>query len=287
MIPFTLGLIGGLLDRQGFYFVVAACVILTVHYRLTGQLRDVLCASISAAIALQLYNLVFAPLTIRSLNGYWPEFSYQMIPLAEIGRLPNHMLRASALLLENTALLLGGFQVVALTVVALVCALAWRRMAWPADLRHPARLWEHLRHNAPSRVLAYCVLAMGLHIVMFGLMIARHGYVYRWMDHRYWYYTIPFLASALFGILLGLEGGMTHLPRHYRRLLPLVLAIVALSNGLSLAHYRQIMTRGEWFGPVHTQCTALKASLRRGVAEPGLDPEYRAFFDHLQRPSRR
>ena len=83
-VALVLALVAGLLDRQGYFYVLTACSILFIHVRLTGELKDLLRATIAAAIILTLYNLVLAPVLIRFLNGYWPNFSYQRLPMAEL-----------------------------------------------------------------------------------------------------------------------------------------------------------------------------------------------------------
>jgi hypothetical protein len=118
---------------------------------------------------------------------------------------------------------------------------------------------------------------------MFALMLARHGYVYRWVDHRYWYYPMPFLATALFALLVTLDLAMPRLPSRLRRLAPAGLALVVISNVLTLDYYQALMRSGPWFGPVSVQSELLKASLRQGQPDPGLDPEYRSFFDYHRR----
>ncbi len=280
-VTFALAVTAGLLDRQGLFCVLAASVILGVHYRWTRQLLDLLVATVTAVVVLQLYNFAIGPLTINALNGYWPDFSYQAIPLREVLRLPNHMVRAIDLLLQNTALMLGGFQLVAIALVVLVAAVAWRRRAeWSRGLRSRSEVMAYLRYDPRGRVLAYCLLVFASQVVMFALMIARHGYVYRWIDHRFWYYPLPYLAVALFGMLLAADFAMRHVQGRYRRALPLLLVALTVSNCLSLDRYREIMVNGPWFGPIYIQCEALKASFRSGSPDPQLDPAYRAFFEH-------
>jgi hypothetical protein len=116
---------------------------------------------------------------------------------------------------------------------------------------------------------------------MFALMIARHGYVYRWIDHRYWYYPIPFLALALCGLLLALDAGLEHASRRQRTMIAIALALLAVSNVLSLEPRRDVMRSGQWFGEVYPQCELLKASLRNGAPALGLAPEYQALYQHL------
>jgi hypothetical protein len=118
------------------------------------------------------------------------------------------------------------------------------------------------------------------HLVMFALMIARQGYVYRWVDHRFWYYPLPFVALVLCGALLAVHRWRPAAGRTARRLVPIVLAGVVLSNLASLPAQRDVMASGPWFGEIYPQCQRLKDSLRTGAPDPALDPAYRALFDH-------
>lgn len=277
-LVFTLTLVAGLLDRQGFFCAVAAAALLALHYRWTAQLRDVLVASVTAVIVLQVYNLLVAPLTIHAVNGYWPDFSYQMIPTRELLRLPSHVLRAVALLFQNTALLFGGSLIVGALLALWGLIVASQSVAWPAGARTWSGMLVWLRRDAPGRLLVYGLLVLAAQVLLFALMIARHGYVYRWIDHRYWYYPIPYLVVAVFGALLVLNAQLPRLGDRDRRWLPVALLVLAAGNVVGLGYHREVMKSGPWFGPVHAQCLLLKTSLRNNRADPGLDPEYRALF---------
>jgi hypothetical protein len=280
-ITFALLLVAGLLDRQGVFYGLVACGLLILHYRISGHLRDLLIAAAAAGLVLQLYDFVLAPLAVLALNGYWPALDYQLIPLSEALRPQIHVSRAIRLIVENVALLLGGLPLVLLALTALGVVLAWRRVGRATGSRGLGAVGRRLRLRDPiGRAVIYGLLGLAAQVAMFALMIARHGYVYRWVDHRYWYYPIPFLATVLFGLLVALDLAMPRVPVRLRRLVPVALALVAISNVLTLDYYRALMRSGPWFGPVSTQSELLKASLRQGKPDPGLDPEYLSFFDY-------
>ncbi len=154
---FVLALIAGLLDRQGFFYVLAGCALLFVHVRLTdGELRDLLKATVAAALALVVYNVALAPLVIHGVNGYWPDFSYQRVPLLELLSRPQiHMSRAGRLLFMNLAMLFGGFTGVALVIIVGTSLLAWSRFKAPFDVRNRQDAVRYLLHDHRGRVVAY------------------------------------------------------------------------------------------------------------------------------------
>jgi hypothetical protein len=272
--------VAGLLDRQGAFMVLAAALLLWVHARRTGRLRGAAWAMTAVAGGAQLYNFAVGPLVIWSLNGYWPDFSFQRIPAGELWRLPNHALRAVALLSQNILIVFGGRWEIAAAGVIGFAILASRRgwIDWRGPLR---RLREYCRSGRHGRLVEIVLWALASQVAMFALMIARHGYVYRWIDHRYWYYPLPFLALAACGLLLLVNAWAQRASPRSQRVLALVLVGSVVGNLLTLGHRRDVMLTGEWFREVHQQCTLLKAALRDGSPRDGLTPGYAALYAHL------
>jgi hypothetical protein len=277
---FLLTLAAGLLDRQGAYLTLVAAALLIVHVRRTGEQRGAAVATVAGAVAVQAYGMLVGPWVVYALNGYWPDFSYQRVPASELLRLPNHLLRSLSLLAQNTLLMFGGNWIVSGGAALIAAVAMWRHeaarkapgvRAWLSRLRSSGPAWR-LRHYAGWILLSQ--------LLMFALMIARHGPVYRWIDHRFWYYPLPFLALLLCGGLLALRAWAPALPGRQRRLLPAVLTVLVLSNLLSLDHRRDIMVSGPWFGQVYPQCQLLKTSLRVGEPHPQLNGPFRLLFDH-------
>ena len=278
-IAFCLALFAGLLDREGVFYTLTGCLILYVHYRWTGQLGDVLAAFAVAAGVLQFYNFVLAPVAIHTLNGYWPDFSYQTLPRGQAALAPLNLPFALVMLLENALLLLGGLPGVAILIVA-VLATALVRATVQATDRRMSYLMGFLTYEPDRRTVIYGVLAFAPQVLMFSLMIARHPYVYFWLDHRYWYYAMPYVVTVLFGLLLALNAAMGKLPRSRHWVASLVLLMIVFSNVAGLNHHRRIMRESPWFGPVYLQSEALRSSLKSGVPDPSLDSYYRPFFEY-------
>ena len=277
LVAFGLLVIAALLDRQGFFYVLLACALLLFHFLITRKLKDLLIASVGAAIVAHLYNVVIGPAIIWAVNGQRPDFTFQRIPMADLVSLPVHCLKAAQVLTANLAAMAGGYYVVGYFVVALVTAwLVWGAIVFYKESERGKR-WEHYR-SGQSLAIVYAVIIVAAHVVMFGLMIARHAYVYDWVDHWYWYYPLPFLVVALLGLAVLFNAALPRLRDRQVRILRIALVLIALSNLLHLPAYRKVMASGEWFGPVYTLSENLKASIRNDYRHPDLGGEFERFF---------
>lgn len=282
LVTFVLLVTASLLDRQGFFYVLSACFLLFVHFLLTRKLKDLLIASVAAAIFAHVYNVFLGPAIIWAINAQRPDFSFQHIPAAHWANLPAHCLRAGQLLLVNLVAMAGGYLVVGYLVLGLVAAwLLWKGITFYKE-PEPGRRWEHYKSNQ-SLAIWYTLMIIGLHIVMFGVMITRHAYVFTWIDHWYWYYPLPFLVVTLFGLALLLHGVLPGLQTKQRVILRLALVFIALSNLAHLPAYRTIMAGGDWFGPIYNMSENLKASIRHRYPHPDLGGEFERFFVFHQR----
>lgn len=157
-------------------------------------------------------------------------------------------------------------------LVLLVCLGRARRRPGAARLAA-----GQLVRSPSGRALLYTGLVLLANIVMFTLMIARHPPVADWMDHRYWYYTLPWLTIVLFGIVAGLNAILSTTTLGERRALQAGLALLVAGNLASLPHYRQLMVKGPWFSLVHPQSERAKVFMRTGADDPWLAPNYREF----------
>ncbi|HYJ03488.1 MAG TPA: hypothetical protein VEX43_00010 [Chthoniobacterales bacterium] len=277
LFSFALLVVAALLDRQGFFYVLIACVVLLVHYLMTRRLKDLLIAAAAAAIFGHLYNVVLGPAIIWAVNGQQVDFGFQRIPAEELAKLPVHCLKAGRLLFANAAGMVGGYYVVGYLVLSLVAA--W--FGWRAILFYKGWMPEKRREqfkSGQSLGIIYALMVLAAQIVMFGLMIARHPYIYDWMDHRYWYYPLPFLMTVLLGLALLLNALIPRLRIGQRQVLRVALVLIAVSNLLHLPAYRNLMVGAPWFGPVYARAEKLKVSIRNRSADPELGEEYNRFF---------
>ena len=275
----TLGLllVGALLDRQGFFYVLITFSVLLVHFLLTRRLKDLLIASGAAAVLAHLYNWVFGPAIIWAVNSYRVDFFYQRIPLEELAKFPVLSLKAIRLLVANMAAMLGGYYVVGYLVLGVItCWLVWKAIGLYRE-RAPGKFRE--RYGSGARLaIIYGLMVLALQIVMFALMLARHRFIYDWVDHWYWYYSLPFLMTVLFGLALLLHALLPTLVPIQRRVLRVVLVLIAISNLLHLPANRKLMLTSQWFSQEYPLSEMLKASIRHHWRHPDMDEEYTRFF---------
>jgi len=247
---FFLGMLMSLCDRQGFYYLITATIIVAMLWlarmargaqRWPNPFRIIL-TLLAAIIAAILYNQVIAPLIIHSLNGYWPSFDYQHLTRAQLFD-PALPAEAWDMFQAQVSLFFGNLPFAAACLIGAIVLLPSMRRSAPRS-RTGGGFLRVLLDDIPIATLASAAALTGLLFVM----IARHPPVYSIPDHSYWYYTFSIHVIILFGITtwFGLLGSRSH-PR-WRPALWLVLLILI---GLNVEHYRQqrqIMINSEqWF----------------------------------------
>ena len=277
LLTFGLLLVAALLDRQGFFYVLIAFAVLLVHFILTRKLKDLLLASGAAALLAHLYNWHFGPAIIWAVNAYRVDFFYQRIPAEDLAKLPAHSLKAIRLLIENMAAMLGGYYVVGYLVIGVIAGwLIWQALG--ALKKEAPGTFRERAGSGASLTIIYVVMVFALQILLFSLMIARHRFIYEWVDHWYWYYSLPFLMTVLFGLALLLNAVLPRLNTRGRRVLRVVLILIAISNLLHLPANRKLMLTSQWFSQEYSFSEMLKASIRNHYRHPDLDAEYTRFF---------
>jgi hypothetical protein len=272
-----LAIVMGLLDRQGFFYVAALAVMLATHYYCTGQLRDLVIILIASLILLQLYNIVVAPIIIHAVNGYWPDLSYQALPSEHLPRLPIYAVLATSMLAENAVRFAGGSGWLAAPLVVAISAglLVTVVMRAPPGKRR-RELTNTLAWQPNRRVVMYGLLATSLQVLMFALMITRHPQVYVALDHRYFYYPLPFMTTLLFGALVLIDAVEFRVAAGMW-IVRTSLLVALLGNILTLPHHMRVMKLGAWFGEVSSQTAALKHALANNTSVLAMQTEYARF----------
>ena len=259
---FSAGLAMSLLDRQGLFYLVVVGLVLAAAWLRTRRGLPVL-LGVAAAVAVWLvYLYLLGPWIIHSQNGYWPEMRFQRFRPAALLR-ADLWLEGARLLADWARVLFGGLPRTALGGAVVALAAGWAF----ANRRRPVRV----------AVAAIATLAaLAAQVAMVAIMVWRHEPV-TWIDHRFWYYPLPFQALLVFGLLWGLERlsvGRGSLPAA----VPIALAGLVLANLAQWPERRAVMATGPWFGAVERRSALLVRSLRGGRAEPLLDGDYRRFF---------
>jgi hypothetical protein len=270
-VVFAGGCLMSAFDRQGFFYIAVAGASLALFWvlRRTG---GVLClGAAAAAVASEGYNRLLGPWLIHAINGYWPRFNYQRVPLRKLAD-PAYYLKAAELLPGYAATLFGGFPGWLFAFVATAALVAWLRLRGSQPERPTAG--PSARWVGP----AFIALFLASQVFLFAAMITRYPQVYDWADHRLWYYPWPFQAILAFGLLIALDSIWPRTSFHGRRFVNLALVFLVLANVAQWPRHREISLHSDWFPKIHDQTERLKSSLRAGRADPQLYGAYREFL---------
>jgi hypothetical protein len=262
LATFATALVMSLLDRQGLFYVLVLAGVLCLAWLRTRRGFGMLLALAVAILACFLYNDRLGPWLIHSLNGYWPDRRFEQLDPRWLLS-PGPWVDGTRLLGDWTRVLVGGVPPGWILAAAAVAAGVW---AW------------HERGN-PRRIaltLAVAGAAAISQTSMVAMMVARYSTI-TWIDHRFWYYPLPYQALLVFGMLWGLERlalARGSLPR----LLPIVIATLVIANVAQWPERRYIMQSGPWFSGVERRSSLLVRSWRNGQPDLLLDGEYRRFY---------
>jgi hypothetical protein len=263
-VAFGLGLGMSLLDRQGLFYVAVLAAALAVAWRRDRRPPPAILLGLLAAIAAALfYNYVLGPWLVHSANGYWPSLRFQRIRPARL-LLPHLWGEALRLLGDWTSVLLGGLPAALLGTAAAGLGVGYVVRGGRDRVRDRGR-------NA----LALGLVA-GAQVAMVAIMVERHEPV-TWVDHRAWYYPLPFQVALLVGIAWGLERLAVFRPSSGRAVTAALLALLASNLGQWPAR-AEVMASGPWFGDVVRRSARLERSLETGAPDALLDGDYRVFF---------
>lgn len=266
--PLLCGLVGlgaamSLLDRQGFFYVAVAATGTAVAFAWRRRGAAVLLATSAAAAFGLLYNYVLGPWLVHAINGYWPRFRYQRLALHKVAD-PQFYLQAGELLLGHLGTLSGGLPgavFAALAAGGLGGGLWW---------------WARGGRPLPRLGLLLALLVASSQVAMFALMIMRYPQVHDWVDHRLWYYPLPFQVLALFLLLVVLDAALPDLGPRGRAAVRVALLVVVAANVASWPRSKRDMTSGPWFSKTYAQSALFRASLREGRP---VEPLYGAYRD--------
>jgi hypothetical protein len=262
LATFATSLAMSLLDRQGLFYVLVLAGVLGVLWLRTRRGLVLVLALAAAILACFLYNDRLGPWLIHSLNGYWPDRSFEQLDPRWL-LAPEPWADAARLLGDWTRVLAGGVPPGGLLAAATVAGGFW---AWRA------------RGNPRRAAFAFAALALAgiAQTSMVAMMAARYRTI-TWIDHRFWYYPLPFQALLVVGMLWGLERlalARGSLPR----LVPIVLVALVVANVAQWPERRYVMQSGPWFSGVERRSALLVRSWRSGRPELLLDGEYRRFY---------
>lgn len=240
---FFLGLIMALCDRQGFFYLISTTLIALLIWLIAKARRasihrtylPVVGANVAAIVATIFYNRVLAPRLIHSLNGYWPDFTYQNLPLSALLD-PTLASKTWYLFQEQVSFFFGSVPFVVLAAIMLIGAIlsAWK--------------YRDALDRTNLTLVTVSLFSVFAVIGLLAVMIARHPQLYSIRDHAFWYYFLTVHAVFLFGISawIGLLS-----PAIRSRLRPTLYGLIAILIVLNIHAYgqqRQTITTGDgWF----------------------------------------
>ena len=258
-----------LLDRQGFFYALVGSG-LVLGYAILNRTGWLLVAGAAAAVcAMTAYDLWIGPWIIERVSGYVPSLAYQEVPKEPLMQgLPYR--QSIEILAESLKVLMGSTSMM-LALVA-VAAIAGAGL-WRAGTTGRMRLTVGV-------VLAIVALSQ---IVMFAVMIVRHPPLFDWIDHRYWYYPLPFQALVLALLAMLLHRAMAGWPGWKVAVVNVALVLAVVGNVAHWTAYRDVQLTSRWFSRVYPQTELLKSSLAAGQPDPKLIPQYRGFYELVMR----
>jgi len=250
-----LGFLMSICDPQGFYYLISATLVVALLWSIAKARKQsaerahlrILTANAAALAAAIFYNRSFAPWLIHRLNGYWPDFSLQNIPMSDLLD-PNLLRRAFQIFCHQISLFFGNvpFFLVALIGVAALIGFFWKRAT--------ARSIDNWTIVAMSLVVIVSIF------ILLAIMIERHPPVYTVSDHSYWYYTLTIHVVFLFGLSAWLSFLSADMRATSHLFLYLLIAVLIASNVHGYAQQRQVMIHSTgWFEEQYVHSHALVA----------------------------
>ncbi len=200
-----------LLDRQGLFYTAGLTAVLAVVWVRTRRGAPLAVAGAASIATWALYNYVVGPWIIHAANGYWPEFRFQRLRPSRLMQ-PQPWVEGYTLLRDWTSVLLGSLPLWLLALAGAVLLLLhfrWRK-------RGPDR--------RDVRLAGLLLLGAAAQVAMVAVMVQRHEPV-TWIDHRVWYYPLPFQALLVFALAVGLERVALARGGTLPRLVPVLLAL--------------------------------------------------------------
>jgi len=258
-----------LLDRQGFFYAIVGSGLVLAYALFTRKGWSIVAGAVAAVVAMTAYDLWIGPWIIERVAGYVPSLAYQEVPKEPLLQaLPYR--QSAEILGESLTVFLGSTSKV--VAIALVAAIA------------VAGIWRAGPGRGPRLTLAAILAAVALsQVVMFAAMIVRHPPLYDWIDHRYWYYPLPFQALVLALLAMLLHRAIAGWTGWKLAVVHVALVAAIVGNVAHWTYYRDLQLTSRWFSRVYPQTEILKSSLAAGHPDPRLIPQYRGFYELCMR----
>lgn len=204
----AVGMLMAWVDRQGYALMMVVATVsgfLWMRQRWSPQPEgrvaraygSVAVAGVVATIWAVAYNNIIAPQAIHRLNGYWPDFVFEEVPLE---RFDAQLVRDTLAMFTRQIEYFFGHT--PFLVVAALALVVWAA-AVVHDKQRPATtsLWGWITGTG----VVFTTAIVSASIILIAVMGMRHPPVFRIADHALWYYTLPLQATVLCGTSLALS----------------------------------------------------------------------------------
>lgn len=217
---------GMLFDRQGFFLAVLGLAFVFLWSVFKDRTKIALVLPFITSVILDLfYNYLFAPWLTHYLNGYYPNFEYQQLPLLDLIFYPNfYISEAFSLFVDTFRYLLGNIPYL------LLCSLLLALL-----------LYLLFKKNHVAVILVGVIFLMIT--LMNALMILRHPAL---IFIRNVYYWIPIGTLLFCFILVGVQQ-LKSIPTIPSSLISLLIVACIIGNCLALPNHYQSQHVGQSF----------------------------------------
>jgi len=250
-----IGIFMAWVDRQGYALMMVVTAVsgfLWVRQRWlpqpAGRIRraygSVAVAGAAATIWVIAYNNVIAPQTIHRLNGYWPDFVFEEVPLE----------RLDAQLVRNTLSMFARqleyfFGHTPIVVIVLLASVVWGAVL-VHDRHRPSGMgfWSWLTGTG----VVFTTAIVGASVMLIAVMGMRHPPVFRIADHALWYYTLPLQGMVLCATSLALSRLPQSRDSRWPAYVSLVLVAMVAGNAWHWNSQREFIAQSpQYFGTQH------------------------------------
>ena len=226
-------------DRQGFYLALCLAAFLLV-VAITTRNKDIMilfAVLVAVIVTSMVYNLWIAPCLTKLLNGYWPDFTYQRLPVHEVFQNLGMLLKDAAVMRwEESRYTLGNSFYIPILGILIAFPIytyyAKKEVGWsPLVVRWVAGV-----------TVGLFLVTILLMIVMNALMMARMRGLYIPIFRRT-YYPLPLAALILlnFSVILGLFRAQFEAPSW---LITALCTLLLFGNLMALPSHRDAYYNG-------------------------------------------
>jgi len=225
------------LDEQGLFFAIVAIIFLSIYGIVIRHRNIYLMIVIGVASILfhLLYRYSIAPHLTFVLNGYWPGFDYQRLPIESfIKDIDSYLLSGLFLYVETLRFLIGN------PSLALGYGLLVIFVLFPAVYLYTSpELSPRYKKYFTLAFVGLLITNLFLVILMNALMVLRHPFLISESGLTRSYYWLP--TNVLLAMTLAILTGIFCRSRLARRLIFVFMCVAVIGNTLALPKHSSFL----------------------------------------------